>query len=218
MLNVEKLNKVGLEAISLEVSNGRNRIDYIDLDIEEAIENQEYNDKYIIYMKIDIIGIEKESGEEINIGELNGDFFEPQIVINETSFFEVCDCVGADLEPLAEAIIDEDGFIKENICQFDETLMYIDRIYIEEKYRGAEIASFVIESLNELLQYTLKLNPDVLILLPKPQAKDKDGNMHNIEDEKTKDLCMQKLLKLYKKLGFKKIRNTNYMVKKINYI
>ena len=104
--------------------------------------------------------------------------------------------------------------MKENICAYDENLMYIDRIYVEEKYRNIGIASLVIESLNELLEYTVNLEPHTLILLPKPQEKDKDGHLHNVEDEEEKDIRMNKLIKLYKKLGFKKIRNSNYMMKK----
>ena len=92
--------------------------------------------------------------------------------------------------------------------------MYIDRIYIEKEYRGAGIASFVIESLNEVLQYTTELNPNVYIVLPKPQEKDENGKIGNMKDEQQKEICMEKLLKLYKKLGFKKIRNSNYMIKK----
>ena len=48
MIERDKLEKVGLEAISLEVCRGRNKVSYIDSDVEEAIISQEYNEKYII--------------------------------------------------------------------------------------------------------------------------------------------------------------------------
>lgn len=214
MLDKERLNNVGLDCISLEVSRGRSNIYCIDSDIEDAINGQEPDEKYIIDVRIDIIGIRKDSDEEINIGKLEGNYFESEIVTDDYTFYEICDCKGADLEPLASAIINRTGCIKESICDFDKNLMYIDRIYIDEKYRGAGIASFVLSSLNEILQYTTELSPSVYILLPKPQEKDENGNMCNVKDEKQKEICMQKLLKLYKKLGFKKIRNTEYMIKK----
>jgi hypothetical protein len=214
MIDKEKLNKVGLDYIPLKVSRGRKNIYYIDSNIEDAINLQEPNEKYVIKIWIDIIGIKKDSGEELKIGKLEGNYFEAEVVMEDFSFYDICDCEGADLEPLASAITDNYGDIKESICQFDENLMYIDRIYIEEGYREAGIASFVIESLNELMQYTVELNPNVFVLLPMPQEKDEKGNMHNVNDEKKKEVYMQKLLKLYKKLGFKKIRNTNYMIKK----
>lgn len=156
----------------------------------------------------------KDSDEEIEIGKLKGNYFEAGVVIDDYSFYDICDCKGADLEPLAAAITNREGYIKEIIFEVDENLMYIDRIYIEEEYRGVGITSFVIESLNEVLQYTMELNPNVYILLPKPQEKDENGKIDNMKDEYQKEICMEKLLKLYKRLGFKKISNSNYMVKK----
>lgn len=214
MLNKDKLNEVGLEAISLKVSRGRNRVNYIDVDLEEAIKSQEDDEKCIIDIFIDILGIKIDTGEEINIGKLEGNFFESEVIMEDTDFYEVCDCVGADLEPLAEAIIDNDRCIKESICDFGENLMYIDRIYIEEKYRNLGIGSFIIDSFVELLEYTVSLNPHTLILLPKPQEKNKEGKISNIENEEKKEKYMKKLIKFYKKLGFKKIRGCNYMMKK----
>lgn len=214
MLDKEKLNELGLDCISLRVSRDRNVINYIDSDIDNAINIQEPNEKYVINIWIDIIGVKEDSDEEIKIGGLEGNYFEASITIDDYTFYEICDCEGADLEPLAASITDRDGNIKESICEFDENLMYIDRIYIEKEYRGVGIASFVIESLNEILQYTTELNPNVYILLPKPQEKDEEGKISNMKDEKEEKICMEKLLRLYKKLEFKKIRNTNYMIKK----
>ena len=82
--------------------------------------------------------------------------------------------------------MDKDGCIKEHICEFHKNIMYIDRIYIEEKYRNIGIASFVIESISELLEYTVNLNPHTLILLPKPQQKNGEGELCNIKDKEEK--------------------------------
>ena len=72
MLDKEKLNKVGLDYISLKVSRGRNNIYCIDSNIEDTINFQESNEKYVINIWIDIIGIKKDSDEEIEIGKLEG--------------------------------------------------------------------------------------------------------------------------------------------------
>ena len=69
MLERDKLEKVGLEAISLEVSRGRNKVSYIDTDLQEAIRSQEDKERYIIDIFIDILGIEEGTGEEISIGK-----------------------------------------------------------------------------------------------------------------------------------------------------
>lgn len=214
MLKKENLNKVGLDYISLKVSRERSDIYFIDSNIEDTINFQDPNDKYIIDIEINIIGMKKDTDEEIEIGKMEGNYFEAEVAIDDYSFYDICDCEGADLEPLAATITDNEGYIKESICKFDENLMYVDRIYIEEEYRGAGIASFVIKSLNEILQYTTELTPNVYILLPKPQEKDEDGKICNMKDGQKKEMYMEKLSKLYKKLGFKKIKNSNYMIKK----
>lgn len=115
---------------------------------------------------------------------------------------------------MASAIVDKNGDIKEEICEFDENLMYIDRIYIEEQYRGLGIATYVINSLNSILEYSVNLSPDVLILLPVPQEKGRDGLLTEVRDEQKKKECLKKLLKLYKRLGFTKIRGSKYMIKR----
>lgn len=35
-------------------------------------------------------------------------------------------------------MLDKDGNVKENICEVHKNLMYIDRIYVEEKYRNCK--------------------------------------------------------------------------------
>lgn len=57
MLDKEKLNKIGLDYISLKVSRGRDTIYCIDSDINNAINDLEPDSKYIIDVYIDIIGI-----------------------------------------------------------------------------------------------------------------------------------------------------------------
>ena len=93
--------------------------------------------------------------------------------------------------------------------------MYIDRIYIEEKYRGLGIASYILNSLNQILEYSTNMNPHVLILLPKPQEKNNKNRLVNMNDKDKEKFYKSKLIDLYNKLGFKKIRNTEYMLKRV---
>lgn len=53
--------------------------------------------------------------------------------MDDISFYDLCDSIGTDLEHMASDIVDEDECIMDDICEFDENLMYMDRIYIEEK-------------------------------------------------------------------------------------
>lgn len=214
MIDLEGLNNLGYDSISLMVSGTRGELNYIDTEIREYIEEEENEDKYSINIFIDICATNLETQEKINIGKLTGTFFESEIIMDDVSFYDLCDSIGTDLEQMATAIIDEDECIKEEICECDENLMYIDRIYIEEKFRGLGIASYVINSLNTILEYSVNLSPNVLILLPVPQEKGKDGLLHEVNNTKINEQDKKKLLKLYQKLGFEKLEDSNYMVKR----
>ena len=214
MINIEDLRKLGYDSISLKVSGTRGEINYIDKEIDKCIEEQDDEDKYVINVFIDIFATNLDTQEKEKIGKLTGNYFESEIVMYDISFYDLCDSIDTDLEHMASAIVDEEECIKNEICEFDENLMYIDRIYINEKFRGLGIASYVINSLNEILEYSVNLSPNVLILLPAPQKIGEDGLLQEIRDEDINKQNKEKLYKLYEKLGFKKLEDSNYMVKR----
>lgn len=214
MINLEGLEKLGYDSISLSLSDTRGELDYIDTDINTWINMQEPEEKYVNNIAIEIFATNLDTEEKICIGKLTGNFFVPETMMDDISFYHLCDAISVDLEHMASDIIAENFWIKDEICECYEALMYIDRIYIKERFRGLGIASFVINSLNEILEYSLNLSPDVLIILPTPQEIGEDGTLQEIEDEKTNKKNKQKLYKLYEKLGFKKIKNSNYMIKR----
>lgn len=133
MINLEGLNKLGYDSISLEVSGTRGKLNYIDKDINNYIKEQDYEDKYVINVFVDIFATNLDTQEKVEIGKLTGNFFESEIVMDDISFYDLCDSIGTDLEHMASDIVDEDECIMDDICEFDENLMYMDRIYIEEK-------------------------------------------------------------------------------------
>ena len=215
MIDLEGLKKLGLDSISLKVSGQRGELDYIDQDISEWIEFQELGDKYMINIFIEILGMNIDTDENVKIGKMTGNFFESELVMEDADFHYLCDTIGTDLEHMATAIVDEYGNIKEEICEFDENLMYIDRIHIDEEYRGLGIASYVMNSLNTILEYAVNLSPNVLIVLPVPQERDKEGLLCEMKNTTQKAKCKEKLVELYKKLGFKEIKETSYMMKRV---
>ena len=214
MIDLERLNKLGYDSISLEVSGTRGELNYIDKDINNYIEEQDYEDKYVINVFVDIFATNLDTQEKVEIGKLTGNFFESEIIMDDISFYDLCDSIGTDLEHMASAIVDEDECIRDDICEFDENLMYIDRIYIEEKFRALGIASYVLNSLNDILEYSVNLSPNVLILLPAPQEIGEDGLLQEVRDEKINENDKKRLIKLYEKLGFEKLKNSNYMIKR----
>lgn len=214
MIDLETLKKLGYDSISLSVLGNRGELEYINTEINKWINNEEDDDKYIIDVQISIFATNVETQEKIEIGKLTGNFFESEIVMDDISFYDLCDSINTDLEHMAAAIVDEEECIKDEICEFDENLMYIDRIYINEKFRGLGIASYVINSLNDILEYAINLSPNVLILLPAPQEIGKDGLLQEVRDEKTNENDKRRLIKLYEKLGFEKLEDSNYMIKR----
>lgn len=218
MIDLKGLNKLGYDSISLEVSGTRRELNYIDRDINNYIEEQDYEDKYLINVFIDIFATNLDTQEKVKIGKLTGNYFESEIIMNDISFYELCDSISTDLEHMASAIVDEEDCIKDEICECDENLMYIDRIYIHEKFRGLGIAGYVINSLNEILEYSVNLSPNVLILLPAPQEVGEDGLLQEVRDEKINENDKRRLINLYEKLGFKMLKNSNYMIKRIKEI
>ena len=214
MINLEGLRKWGYDSISLSVSGTRGELEYIDEEIDNWRDGQDFEEKYIINIFVNIYATNLDTQKKGKIGKLTGNFFESEIVMDDISFYDLCDSVGTDLEHMASAIVDEEECIKDEICEFDENLMYIDRIYINEKFRGLGIASYVINSLNEILEYAVNLSPNVLILLPAPQEIGEDGLLQEVRDEKINENDKKRLIKLYEKLGFEKLEDSNYMIKR----
>ena len=214
MINLEGLRKLGYDSISLSVSGTRGELEYIDEEIDNWRDGQDFEEKYIINIFVSIYATNLDTQKKGKIGKLTGNFFESEIVMDDISFYDLCDSVGTDLEHMASAIVDEEECIKDEICEFDENLMYIDRIYINEKFRGLGIDSYVINSLNEILEYAVNLSPNVLILLPAPQEIGEDGLLQEVRDEKINENDKKRLIKLYEKLGFEKLEDSNYMIKR----
>lgn len=214
MIDLEGLNKLGYDSISLSVSGTRGKLNYIDKEINDYIDDLEYEDKYVINIFLDIFATNLDTQEKVKIGKLTGNFFESEIVMDDISFYDLCDSISTDLEYMASAIVNEDECIRDEICEFDENLMYIDRIYIDEKFRGLGIASYVLNSLNNILEYSVNLSPNILILLPAPQEIGKDGFLQEVRNEKINENNKKKLIKLYEKLGFEKLEDSNYMIKR----
>ena len=214
MINLEGLKKLGYASISLSVSGTRGELEYIDEEFDNWREDQDFEEKYIINIFVNIYATNLDTQKKEKIGKLTGNFFESEIVMDDISFYDLCDSVGTDLEHMASAIVDEEECIKDEICEFDENLMYIDRIYINEKFRGLGIASYVINYLNEILEYSVNLSPNVLILLPAPQEIGEDGLLQEVRDEEINENNKKRLIKLYEKLGFEKLKDSNYMIKR----
>lgn len=94
----------------------------------------------------------------------------------------------------------------------DLDVIYIDKIYLQKKYRNMGIGSTIINELPNLIRNILKLRPGCLVLLANPfefQGKEfvSERNTDKIE----------KLIEFYQKNGFERIEDTQYLVINMDY-
>ena len=152
----------------------------------------------------------------MNIGFLKGTSLEAEITYTDVNnFLELCDMVSADLYHMAVAITDKKGHVKKSICPPENNIMYIENIYVEEKYRGLGIGKYLIDNINNLFFRSLNYTHYTFILTPSPQIK---HGKHSLRDsENATNMEKERLIKFYKKCGYKLIEGSDYMYKtKVN--
>lgn len=131
--------------------------------------------------------------------------------------FEVFDIANGEIANLYPHIYncDDDYFEKFGVDELKDEFdsfsyndfIYINSIYIDEKYQNLGIGSSIISHIREIIFNLLKLKVKCIFLYAKPQYQDENGEIENNPD---KD-AQEKLIKFYKKCGFTRIRNTGYM-------
>lgn len=164
-LKEEELQKVGLDSISVRVYASK-RIEYIYEETAEWKGKLEPQEKYLIPTHISIYGMNLYTDEEKEIVVIRAYFFEPEILIEDSSFWEVCDAESGDLEAMAEAITDEGLSISEEICSENASIFYIDEIFMDKEYRNLDIGSYVIQNLDEFLFFSSNLNIGTIVTMP----------------------------------------------------
>jgi len=207
-------------ALTFSVSSSREDVPPVyleDYDTNEWANDLAVEEKYFTNIHIDIYGYPNEDlneDEKVKVGVLWGTNIEPEIIMEDYSFWEACDIHSQELCDMATAIT-ENGSIMEKICDFDKELFFLDRIFIEPQYRGYGIGTCVIRMVPQILKYSLNIFLGSIVILPKAQERNKEGRIAQLED---KDLDKQKtaqLIKYYKKLGFKLTKNRKFMYKKL---
>ena len=184
-------------------------------DFEEWFESLEPEEKYISNFRLRIYKVDEYENKQSEIGYLRGNFFEAEINYDDVDFFWLCDMVSQELCNMAEAIT-KNGMVKESICEYDENIAYIDRIYIEPEYQNCGIGTYIINNLHEIMSFYLNLRPNVFILQPVPQARNEIGEVCEADDDTALKLNLkEELLLFYKRCGFKKVRGTDYMKKRV---
>lgn len=168
---------------------------------------------------IDILGKVDNSKKYHELGILYGRYFKiNQIYDKQASLFEVFDSIDQDTYKVYQALLDEDGSINMDYCGIKSNIFHIEKLYIEEDYRKLGIGEKVLDYLNDILNYSLNCEVGCYILQPNPIIKVKDMQFEVIKDTDTFKRLKRKLLKFYRKCGYEKILDTDFMYINTDYV
>lgn len=207
VLDMTKLNEKGLDWITFEVNACSAGIDvFRSGTIDENIEEGEAEDRFIIPFNIKIKGIMEEGTKTVDVGYIDGSYFEAPIC-REIRFLDLCDIVGGDIYAMAEDICDKHREIPDKLCAFDENLVYLNRIRINEAYMNCGIATFAISSLSSLLLYGVGHRCHAIVLKPAPFLLKEKSEAYESE--------IKRLEKFYSKCGFRRYKKSGHMFKRI---
>lgn len=95
----------------------------------------------------------------------------------------------------------------------DMDVIYVDEIFIKNKYRKMGIGSKLVQNLPKLIKQILKLRPGCLVVLANPFEID-GKDFKPIEDEEK----IENLINFYVRNGFTRIEDTQYLVKNMDFI
>lgn len=184
---------------------------------DEWYEELEPSDQTLIRFNMEVYSADKYGERLEDIGYAWGTVLDLEYGAHEEPyfFFELCDSVSQDLCDMASAVINKRGLLKKHVLAPDEQMVYLDRIYIKPDYRNLGIGRYIMDEIGELLNYFCQLSPDVMVIVPSPQAEI-DGQITSIKDNKEYREKKNKLVEYYTSCGFEKIANEDHMFKRLS--
>ena len=127
------------------------------------------------------------------------------------SIFDLFDLIDSEKQGVYKYLFDDDE-PNSNYVGMDRDVLYIDKIFIEKKYRNMGIGSKLVEELPRLIKQILKLRPGCIVLLANPFEIEVDELKPTREKKK-----IEKLIEFYTRNGFQRIKDTQYLVKNMDF-
>ena len=172
---------------------------------DEDLLNQRYF--FTIYKTDD------EFNKEDQIGEIEMTYMDICMAEeNGYDIFMLFDMIDAEKEGVFNYLFDYNGEANEEYVGMDKDVLYIDKIYIERKYRSDGIGSKIVSELPKLIRNILKLRPGCLVLLANPFEMESGELIANRNKEN-----IEKLIKFYINNGFERIEDTQYLVRNMDF-
>lgn len=172
---------------------------------EESLLNKRY---YFTIYKTD-----KDLSKQEKIGKIEMTYMDVWMA-EETGYeiYELFDLLDSEKEGVCEYLFDFDGYPNEEYVGLERDVLYIDKIFIEKKYRNLGIGSKIVKKLPRLIRQILKLRPGCIVLLANPfEMEGKELNANRDKKE------IENLIEFYVKNGFERIENTQYLVRNMDY-
>lgn len=154
--------------------------------------DQTFNAQNVLKISASIF-IGDEEVEENKAGEVRLYVFDS---IWTGHLYDAADSISGDTEILIRELLN----LEENGEIGFERVGVIDRIYIDEKYRGGGIGSSVLVDIYTYLADVISC--DVICLIAKPLEKDSQGSLNPVENDEENE---KKLINWYTKLGFQQL-------------
>ena len=123
------------------------------------------------------------------------------------SVYDLFDMIDSEKQGVCHYLFDGDE-PNENYVGMDEDVIYINKIFIDKKFRNLGIGSVIVKELPKLVRNILKLKPGCFVLLANP-FEIKEGKFTPTRSKNK----IEKLVKFYEKNGFERIEDTQYLVK-----
>ena len=184
-------------------------------DIQDKQINIEYFNESLLNKKYFLIIYEAD--EDLNkkekIGQIEMTYMD--IVLAESldySIFMLFDMIDDDKQGIYQYLFDNLEEPNDQYVGMDTNVLYIDKIYIEKKYRNMGIGKKIVQELPKMVRSILKLRPGCLVLLANPFEMKEGELVANREKEK-----IEELIKFYINNGFERIEDTQYLVKNMDF-
>lgn len=130
------------------------------------------------------------------------------IIENDLDLYEILNKKIKD-NSLLEKLIDTYGEIRGEYLSSFLNLYFIEKIQIEDKYKDKNYDIFLLENIIKILMFKDKKIVGNIIIKPQLDYEVKESS--TVEYYKYEEK-MNNLINSYKKCGFEKIKNTNYMI------
>lgn len=122
----------------------------------------------------------------------------------------VFDAISTEKQGIKEYLFDEDDMPNDEYVGYNKDVLYIDEIFIKNKYRNLGIGSQILNEISNLIRSTFKLKPGCIALLANP-FEIVNGKIVPSTNEKE----IEKLIEFYQNNGFERLEDTQYLVQRV---